>query len=412
MTWEMVPLKEIGTWYGGGTPSKSNPEFWADGTVPWLSPKDMGDDVLSGTKDRITEAAVTGSSVRRVPADSVAVVVRSGILEHTFPAALVPFETTLNQDMKAIAVRPDMDPRWVVWGLKTFERTILRTCRKAGTTVASIDTKRLQDFQLPVPSLNKQRQLMQAVEGLGTRLEVAKTTLQQSQRKLFGAQIETLRVLFSEVDGDWTTLSNVASWGSGGTPKSKTPAFYDNGTIPWVNSGDLNDGPIHGAPKKITEAGLSSCSAKWIPRGSVLVAMYGATIGKTGITHEPVTTNQAVAFAHPDPSIVTPEYLFWYLRSQARKLAAAGQGGAQPNISQTVLKSWPITIPDIEQQCKIVAQAEDLFGSFKMLAEQIAIAQQRADYLSRSILIATFENRVTPVGSHSGLIEEELEIVA
>lgn len=111
MTWERLPLKETGKWYGGGTPSKSNKSFWTSGTIPWLSPKDMGPEVLRSTQDRITPAAVGGSSVKIVPAGSVAVVVRSGIIERTIPVSLVPFDTTLNQDMKAVAPRPGVDAR-------------------------------------------------------------------------------------------------------------------------------------------------------------------------------------------------------------------------------------------------------------------------------------------------------------
>ena len=79
------PLRDLGTWSGGGTPSKSRPEYWADGNIPWISPKDMGDPVLKGSQNRITEAAVKSSTTKLLPADVVAVVVRSSILEHTLP---------------------------------------------------------------------------------------------------------------------------------------------------------------------------------------------------------------------------------------------------------------------------------------------------------------------------------------
>lgn len=151
--WPVRRLADVGTWYGGGTPSKARTDYWADGEVAWLSPKVMGREVLPGTRDHITHAAVAGSAVRLVPPNSVAVVVRSGILERILPVALVPFRTTLNQDMKAIVTSDDVDPKWVAWWLRSREQDILRGCRKAGTTVASIDTKRLMDLQLPVPPL-------------------------------------------------------------------------------------------------------------------------------------------------------------------------------------------------------------------------------------------------------------------
>lgn len=114
MTWKNVKLRDLGTWHGGGTPSKSNPDFWINGDVPWLSPKDMGPEILHDTKDHVTAAAVVGSSTKLVPAGAVAVVTRSGILERTIPVALVPFATTMNQDMKAVVPR---DQGHVILGL-------------------------------------------------------------------------------------------------------------------------------------------------------------------------------------------------------------------------------------------------------------------------------------------------------
>ena len=118
MTWQTVPLCDVGTWYGGATPSKGTAAFWTEGTIPWLSPKDMGPEVLRSTQDHITPAAVEGSSAKLVPAGSVAVVVRSGIIERTIPVSLVPFDTTLNQDMKAVQPRADIDARWIASDLR------------------------------------------------------------------------------------------------------------------------------------------------------------------------------------------------------------------------------------------------------------------------------------------------------
>lgn len=84
---EMKTLRDIGTWFGGGTPSKLNLGYWRDGTIPWLSPKDMGRPIMSRTEDYITEAAVSGSATKLVPASSVAVVVRLSIVARVLPTA-------------------------------------------------------------------------------------------------------------------------------------------------------------------------------------------------------------------------------------------------------------------------------------------------------------------------------------
>ena len=170
-SWAWAELGELGDWYGGATPSKREPRFWLDGTVPWLSPKDMGPDTLAGTQDKIAASALHESPVRLVPEGSVAIVVRSGILGRIMPVALVPFATALNQDMKAIHPHAGIDARWLALGLRAFEQQILHDTRKSGTTVASLEVSRLQRFKLPVPPSAEQQRIATAVEGYLSRLD-------------------------------------------------------------------------------------------------------------------------------------------------------------------------------------------------------------------------------------------------
>jgi len=164
----------------------------------------------------------------------------------------------------------------------------------------------------------------------------------------------------TELPPGWAllTLGDVAQWGSGGTPKSNVSRYY-GGEIPWAVSGDLNDEAIRTTSSTITSDGLRDSSAKWVPEGAILIAMYGATIGKLGITAQPLTTNQAVAFAIPKIGLVDARFLFWYLRSQRDSLRKSGKGGAQPNISQAILKSWPIPVPPLPEQRRIVEALEE-----------------------------------------------------
>lgn len=155
----------------------------------------------------------------------------------------------------------------------------------------------------------------------------------------------------------WSTLDAVASWGSGGTPRARDPRYY-GGSIPWAVIGDLTDGPVSTTHGFITEAGLAESSAKLVPTGTVLLAMYGS-IGKLGIAMREMATNQAIAFAIVDANAITREYLFYYLFSQRDALGAAGKGATQLNISQTILRPWPIPVPPIDEQQRIVEILED-----------------------------------------------------
>jgi type I restriction enzyme S subunit len=160
----------------------------------------------------------------------------------------------------------------------------------------------------------------------------------------------------------WTfaRLADVAQWSSGGTPKSTVASYYA-GSIPWVVTGDLTDGPVMKTAQTLTMEGLQNSSAKLVPAGTVLVAMYGASIGRLGIAAMDLTTNQAIANARVNEA-VSPKYLMYYLLSQKPGLVAAGKGAAQPNIGQGVLKEWPIPIAPRREQERIVSAIEEQFS--------------------------------------------------
>src|SRR5215510_16475836 len=120
-----------------------------------------------------------------------------------------------------------------------------------------------------------------------------------------------------------TTLDQVATWGSGGTPSRRNPEYY-GGDIPWVKTGELGPRLLQRTEETITELGLKNSSAKIFPAGSVAIAMYGATIGKTSVLGIDAATNQACAVGIPREELTTKEYVFHYLRSQKDAFIEAG----------------------------------------------------------------------------------------
>lgn len=167
----------------------------------------------------------------------------------------------------------------------------------------------------------------------------------------------------------WGRLESVASWGSGGTPSRKHEEYY-NGDILWIKTGELNNGWIYDTEEKITDEGLKKSSAKLFPPYSVLIAMYGATIGKVAILGVPATTNQACACAVCNQSLLYM-YLFYYCISQKNVFIEKGKGGAQPNISQIILKQHPIPLPPLSEQQRIVERIEELFTKLDEAKERL-----------------------------------------
>ncbi|GIG63764.1 restriction endonuclease subunit S [Phytomonospora endophytica] len=152
-------------------------------------------------------------------------------------------------------------------------------------------------------------------------------------------------------------LSEVAQWGSGGTPRAGNQNYYD-GSIPWAVIGDLNDSVVAATSRSITELGLRESSAKIVPKGAVLIAMYGS-IGKLAIAGCEMATNQAIAYAVPRPEIIDQRFLFWFLMSERAHLVGAGKGATQQNISQTLIRAWGVALPPLPEQRRIVTALED-----------------------------------------------------
>ena len=200
-------------------------------------------------------------------------------------------------------------------------------------------------------------------------------------------------------------LGKVAKWGSGGTPKSGTKAFY-GGEIPWAVIGDLTESWVSQTAQTITKAGLEKSSAKIIEPGTVMLAMYGASIGRTGIAAVKMATNQAIAFAVPIEDVVDKQYLLKYIQSQKEIFVRAGQGGAQPNISQTVIKPWPIPVPPIAEQMKIVEILEEQFSRLDAALSSVRSVRVKAAQFSKSLLHAAFAGVLTGKDISAGQIPE------
>lgn len=162
---------------------------------------------------------------------------------------------------------------------------------------------------------------------------------------------------FSNCKWDMVRLGDVCDTTSGGTPLKSNEEFYIPAEIPWINSGEVRNGEIFKASKYISKLGLEKSSAKLIPAGSVLVAMYGATAGQVGLLRLEAATNQAVCSILPNDRF-NPKFLYYILSSKTDNLIQMSVGGAQPNISQGIIKNLEIPLPPLEIQEKIVKELD------------------------------------------------------
>ena len=192
---------------------------------------------------------------------------------------------------------------------------------------------------------------------------------------------------------EWTTLGEIGTWQSGATPSRLRKDYYD-GNIPWLKTGDLNDGLITDIPEFITQKALDETSVKLNPIGSILIAMYGATIGKIGILTFPATTNQACC-ACSDYKI-EQMYLFYFLLANKKVFIAMGGGGAQPNISKEKIAVTFMPLPPLTEQQRIVVEIERWFKLIDAIDQSKADLQTTITQTKSKILDLAIHGKLVP----------------
>ncbi|MBN8597728.1 MAG: restriction endonuclease subunit S [Planctomycetes bacterium] len=177
--WTIARLGDVGHWYGGGTPSKFEPRFWTNGTIPWVSPKDMKALRITDSQDHLSAAAIQETNIREFPSGTVLFVIRSGILARTFPVGVAEVSGTMNQDLKGVRPIDGVEPLFLAYQLIGREREVLNRCSKHGTTVASIDTERLHDFEVRMAPPAEQIRIVAKIEELFSDLDAGVAALER-----------------------------------------------------------------------------------------------------------------------------------------------------------------------------------------------------------------------------------------
>ena len=265
----------------------------------------------------------------------------------------------------------------------------------AGQLRVPVDYMREAPF--PLAPLPEQRRIVAKIETLFERSRAARVALDRVPGLMSRLRQAALAKAFRGQNGEeglpegWKVvrLGEVCETASGGTPSRSTEEYY-SGDVPWVKSGELGDGVVRDTEEKITKDALENSSAKIFPKGTLLIALYGATVGKLGLLDIDAATNQAVCGIFENKEVLIRDYLRFYLLSIRQELIKRSFGGAQPNISQSLLRDLEIPLAPLPEQRRILSGIESLFSHALVIEAATQAAREQLERLDQATLAKAF----------------------
>lgn len=454
--WQLVPLKELGEWLGGGTPSKAKLEFWTNGKIPWVSPKDMKTERITDSEDHITKAAVEESTAKLIPAGSVLVVTRSGILSHTLPVAVTTVPVTVNQDLKAITPKHGVMPEYVAWALRCFAREILNACSKQGTTVASIETAALHRFEIPLAPLDQQKRIVAEIEKQFSRLDEAIANLKRVKASLkrykaavlkaavegrlveteaelahregrgyeTGAQLlqRILETRRSQWKGKgkykepaapdttdlpelpegwaWARLDAIAALKGGITVDSKRKDSTAR-SVPYLRVANVQRGYLDLSEVKFIDAPEADINELRLQRGDILFNEGGDRdkLGRGWIWEEQLANcihQNHVFRARLFLKELSPKLVSWWGNTFGKDyfLREGKQTTNLASINLKKLSAFPVPLPPIAEQHRLVSEVDRRLSLVAEVETQVDVNLQRAARLRQSVLSNAFSGQL------------------
>lgn len=295
----------------------------------------------------------------------------------------------------ATVIKHVQEPKFLAYWFQSESFFQQKRALATGTKVIDVSAKQLLKVRIPLPPIEVQREIARVLDQF-TQLEAELEAKLEAELEARRRQYEHYRArIFTTLGGSgvrWSTLGDVSQKvSSGGTPSSGRRAYY-GGDIPWLRTQEVDFGLVYGTSVTITDEGLRNSSAKWIPKHCVIVAMYGATAAKVAINEIPLTTNQACCNLQIDPLQAAYRYVFHWISSQYGRLKSLGEG-SQSNLNARKVKQFPIPIPPLEEQVRII-EVLDRFDAIVNdlsvgLPAELAARRKQYEYYRDKLL--TFE---------------------
>ncbi len=335
---------------------------------------------------------ITGASVARCT------IIPDGIL----PARV-------NQHVAIIRIKKNIaDPYFVLYAINSnYYKHRLLSLAQGGATREALTKEMIEKFEINLPPLTTQQKIASIlssyddlIENNHHRISILEEMAQKLYREWFVKfrfpEHEDVKMVDSElgeIPEGWivSKIADLYKTSSGGTPSRKEPEYYDNGHIPWVKTKELKDCFLIESEEKITDLGLKGSSAKIFPKHSVLLAMYGATIGKLGIISQEASSNQACCALIVKEESFSPWYAYLYLYINRNHIIGQRMGAAQQNISQQIVKDFSILKPTLEIMSSFNEIVEPIFLQIENLQTKNQNLKKQRDLLLPKLISGKIE---------------------
>jgi type I restriction enzyme, S subunit len=438
--WAISRVENLFHSYSGGTPNRGISSFWG-GAIPWLSSGDIKSERIGSASESITKAGLANSSAKLCPAGSVVIVVRSGILKHTLPVALLEGELAINQDIKCFDCGDDGLNAWFATALRSSANKILALNRD-GTTVQSVKYETLKEFELFVPPLEEQKRILLKVEALSAEIDKSRERLANVSQMLKAFRRSVLAAACSgRLTEEWRekhTKSETASdMLARLSVEQQKPTLDVPDDLPeswaWISAGSLYEDARYGTSVKsdakvsggipilrvpnIKRGVLDLVDLKYsrlskperetlaLQQGDIIVCRTNGSldlIGKAAIVPElPDVYGYASYLIRLRLNLhgVDPAFFHSFIssrlgRGQIEELARTTAG--QFNLNLGILNGLALPLPPIKEQTEIVRRVQKLFNLADVIENRVEAATRRADKLTQAVLAKAFRGELVP----------------
>ncbi|WP_435771803.1 restriction endonuclease subunit S [Nocardioides sp. SYSU DS0651] len=378
-----VALGEVVRFYSGGTPSKARSDFW-NGDVPWFSAKDMKRSRLTNSANHITEDVFSETPLRKVPAGTVAMVVRGMILAHTVPISILDVDAAINQDLKALIPKRELDASFLAAMLRAQHDTILSQVSTAAHGTKKLDARVLEDLQIPLPPLPEQRRIAAILD----RADALRAKRRQVLAELDSLHGATFLSMFGDPANNPLGFPTAPvgslslKFSDGPFGSNLKSSHYTPDGVPVVRLQNIGVGRYLDADRAyVAPSHYATLSKHDCKPGDVLIGTLGDPNLRACI--QPPTMALALNKAdciqmRVDPEVATPEYACWLLNMPGTLALANSlvRGQTRSRISMGRLRDLLVPVPPIEMQRTFAAQIERIDSHRALVARALESEEQ------------------------------------